>query len=208
MLKLICPRCMKPVSVPDDFAGREVTCPSCMKPFDAPTKYTPTVIDEPAKTISPALEETISSSIPESKPMAPDVSSQPVAPPGLVPPAPPPVPPTAPSLTVAPPPLPVGYTRSKGFTISPKVILWMPAVLLTITLFCTFFPWVGTYLGGSAVNSQGPWRAIFGAVNRNYVLEEKVSAPNGWLDHVPDDWGLIVPFLICLIFAPLFRLGR
>ena len=37
--KLFCPSCMKPVPVPDDFAGREVTCPSCNKVFDAPAKY-------------------------------------------------------------------------------------------------------------------------------------------------------------------------
>ena len=81
-------------------------------------------------------------------------------------------------------------------------------MLLTITLLCTFFPWVGTYLGGSAVNSQGPWRAIVGSVNRNYVLEEKVTVPNTWLDLMQNenfsDWGLVVPFMISLVFALVF----
>ncbi len=100
--------------------------------------------------------------------------------------------------------MPAGYTRSIAFAPSPKLIAWLPAAMLTIALICTFFPWVGTYLGGSAVNSQGPWRATFGAVNRNYTLEEKVPVPNTWLDNVPSDWGLIVPFLISLVFALVF----
>lgn len=189
---------MKPVTVPDDFAGREITCPSCNKVFDAPAKYTPTVLTEP--TPPPPKP----SPTPEPSKMTPEAPVDRVAPPpGLVPPTPPAVP--APS-TATPPelPIPAGYTHARGITLNPRVIAWLPAILLTITLICTFFPWVGTYLGGSAVDSQGAWRAMFGTVNRNYTLEEKVSVPNSWLDNISSDWGLIVPFVICLIFAVCF----
>jgi hypothetical protein len=81
------------------------------------------------------------------------------------------------------------------------VAAWLPAILLTITLICTFFPWVGTYLGGSLVNSQGPWRAMFGAVNRNFALEKAMQTPAGWLDKVQSNWELMVPFLLALLAA-------
>jgi hypothetical protein len=45
---------------------------------------------------------------------------------------------------------------------------------------------------------------MFGAVNRNYTLEEKVSVSNAWLDNVQSDWGLLIPFVICLVFALAF----
>jgi hypothetical protein len=68
-----------------------------------------------------------------------------------------------------------------------------------MTLVCTFFPWVGTFLGGSPVDSQGPWRAIFGAVNRNIAWENAMQTPNGWLDDVKSNWELMLPSLILLI---------
>lgn len=199
MVKLICPHCMKPVSLADDFAERQVTCPSCMKTFDAPTKYTPTVIGDPPAALR--APEPKPSPSPESQPMSPDIPTPTAPPPGLVPP----VPTVAPAPhSVQPPLLPAGYRKSIGVAPSIQMVAWLPAVLLTITLFCTFFPWVGTYLGGSSVDSQGIWRAMVGSVSRNYTLEEKAPVSNSWLDNVQSDWGLLVPFMICLLFALAF----
>jgi len=211
---------MKPVPVPDDFAGREVTCPSCMKPFDAPARYTPAVLGEaapppppalapvtPPVEIAPSPTPSLASKTSEPLQMSPDV---PLAPPGFVPP-PPPVaaapmphspasPVTAPAFPQAVPQL-EGYTHTRGLTISPKVVAWLPAALLTITLISTVFPWVGSYLGGYPVYSQGPWRAMFASVSRNFQLEERMPGDRAWLDKLRSDWELMVPCLLLLIFA-------
>src|SRR5262245_20633969 len=194
---------MKPVTLPDDFAGREATCPSCSKQFDAPAKYTPTVIGESAAPLPTPPRP------PEPPPMTPDVppppaapTNPPAAPPGLVPSAPP-LPPAPPS-GQPPVALPAGYTRARGISISPKVVAWLPAVLLTITLLCTFFPWVGSYFGGYPVQSQNLWRAMFGTTSRNFALEEKSTIPIGWMEKLKSDWELLLPAVLALILAVLF----
>lgn len=143
--------------------------------------------------------------------MSPDVPPAPThtePPPGLVPPTPPtpptppPVPPPAPEAAAS---IPRDYTRSVGFAISPKAVAWLPAILLTVTLFSTFFAWIGSYLGGYAVYSQGPWRAAFGGtVKTEYALAERASIPSGWQDKLTSDWELLVPFFLALILAVSF----
>jgi hypothetical protein len=129
-----------------------------------------------------------------------------------VPPTPPPgfVPPSTVALQTPPtpplPPTPTGYTRSIGISFSPRVVSWLPVLCLTLALISTFFGWVGAYVGGHPVYSQGPWRAMLGTVNRNFQLEEQISkVPGGSglidLDKVKSDWELMVPYLFCLILA-------
>jgi hypothetical protein len=97
------------------------------------------------------------------------------------------------------------YTRSVGFAISPKVVAMLPAILLTVTLFSTFFAWVGCYLGGYAVYSQGPWRAMFGSPPKTeHALAERASIPTGFIDKRTADWELLVPFFLALILAVVF----
>ena len=194
-MRLICPHCMSGVTVSDDAAGQEAACPNCGKSFPTPARYSAAVVPEaPAPT-----------RVPEVAPMPAVVPSQvqPVPPPGLVPPAPvaqsgflPPA-----SAVAAEAPAPVGYARSCGITISPHVVSWLPAVLLLLTLALTVFPWVGSYAGGSAVYSQRPWGAMFGAVSRNFGLEKAVIIPAGWMDKVRSDWELMLPYLLLLILA-------
>ena len=221
MIKLICPKCMKPVPVPDDFTGTEVTCPNCMKAFDAPARYTPAVLADPAPVSPPPTPIPVSQTpaviVPPTPPiapeprMSPDTSSdKPVPPPGFVPPSPhvAPLPHGAPpGLVLAPshsndvPELPGGYTHSSGITISPKVIVWLPAVLLAITFLCTFFRWTGSYLGGHPVYSQSPWQAVFAGVSRNFALEANMPVSGGWLDKVTSDWMILVPYMLLLMVA-------
>jgi len=180
--------------VPDDFAGREVTCPSCGKVFDAPAKYNPTVLSEPH---SPPT--------PEPPKMSPDVTAE----------RPTPTPPPAPAGLVPQPPasapatsfMPVGYTRARGISFNPRVIAWLPAVLLTVTFLCSFAPWVGMYLGGYAVYSQCPWSAMFGGSNPNPPLIEKMPAQSNWMQHFNSDWELMVPYLLVLILATALALS-
>jgi hypothetical protein len=124
-------------------------------------------------------------------------ADRPVPPPGLVPT--PAVSPPTPSATTAL--LPLGYTKTHGFNISPHLVAWLPAILLTLTFICTFFPWVGMYRGGAAVYSQGPWRALFGYPTRNIELESLMLTPSGWLDKVKSNWELMIPYLLSLFAA-------
>jgi hypothetical protein len=200
--KLFCPSCMKPVTVPDDFAGREVTCPSCGKVFDAPAKYTPTVLGEVAPLPTPSPPPA-----PEPTPMTPDVTAERTAPPpGFVPP----IPTTPAAVSVAPdaPPMPAGYTRARGLAFNPRVIAWLPAILLVVTLLATFGPWVGMYLGGYPVYSQGPWSAMVGAVNPNLEFAQRMEASGAWVDKVTSDWELMVPFLLALLLATVLALAE
>src|SRR5207248_3338451 len=153
-------------------AGREVTCPSCGKPFDVPARYNPSVLGEPARVPPPPPAYTPSAPVTVPRPPEPSAMSTAVPPdrplpPGLVPPAPPAYAPAAPVAAPAAAPalgVPAGYAHERGVVISPQAVAWLPAVLLMATLICTCFPWVGTYLGGYPVDSQGPWRATFGSV--------------------------------------------
>jgi hypothetical protein len=99
------------------------------------------------------------------------------------------------------PPIPAGYSHARGVTISPKVVAWLPAALLTITLLCSFFPWVGSYLGGYPVQSQNVWQAMFGYPSRNLPLEEKAAVPTEWIGKLKGDWELLLPALLALILA-------
>lgn len=204
-MRLICPHCMSGVTVPDDVAGKDAACPNCGKSFPTPARYTAEVAPAPA----PAASAPPSEVAPPPSAVAPT----PTAPPGYVPPAPPPVPPAAPSgsgflppaTAPAEAPAPAGYTKSCGITISPHVVAWLPAILLTFVLVLTFFPWVGCYAGGSAVYSQRPWGAAFGASpNRNYKLEEAGTIPGGWIDKMKSDWKLLIPFFLLLFVAIAF----
>ena len=193
-MRLICPHCMSGVTVSDDAAGQEAACPNCGKSFPTPARYSAAVVPEAP----------VPTRVPEVAPMPAAVPPPaPPAPPGLVPPSP-----VAPSGFLPPPsavaaeaPAPVGYTRSCGITISPHVVSWLPAVLLLLALVFTVFPWVGSYAGGSAVYSQRPWGAMFGAVGRNFALEKAVAIPAGWMDKVRSDWELMLPYLLLLILA-------
>lgn len=198
-MRLICPHCMSGVTVPDDAAGTEVPCPNCGKSFPTPARYSAEVVPEPAPAPPPVPTP------PAVPPSAPPAVA--AAPAGYVPPAPlPPVPPADGSGFLPPPgssdaPVPAGYTHSRGLTISPTALAWLPPILLTLALVFTFFPWVGSFAGHSAVYTQRPWGSILNrGVSRNFALE-KIIPPTGWLERVTTDAGLMIPFLLCLVLA-------
>ena len=202
-MRLICPHCMSGVTVPDDTAGKDATCPNCGKTFPTPARYSAQVaVEPPLSTTTPV--------VPDPAPMPSSVPAQaPPAPPGYVPPAPPGSGFLPPASAQAEGSQLGGYTKTMGFTISPKVVAWLPAVFFTLAFVLTFFPWVGTHIGGHTVYSQGPWRAIFGYVNTNPGLEAVAPAGTiGWTEEkVHGDWALMVPFLLLLIAAMALALA-
>jgi len=131
----------------------------------------------------------------------PTVSPPPVPPP----PAPRPTEPALAAPTHAPDAtLPTGYTRSRGFTISPCVVSWIPVASLTAILLLTFLPWVGVYPGGHPVYTQGAWRAVSGWPTRSIQLEDlmlKELPPPSVYDRTPSDWFIMLPYLFVLFLA-------
>jgi len=184
--KLICPNCAKFVTVPDEAAGTTVPCPECKAPFPVPARYDPVV------------------SVPVAPPPPPP---PPVVPPPVVPPTPPPglTPEALAAVTHPTPPVAAGYDHTVGVSLKQSTLAWVPAVGLTLVLLLTLFPWVGSFVGGSAVYSQSPWRALTGNPARNFHLEELSRQQANWpadvLNKVSSDWLLMLPYLLLLILA-------
>lgn len=183
MPKLICPNCARFVTVPDEAAGTTLPCPECKAPFPVPARYDPVV------------------SVPATSPPPP------VAPPPVTPAAPPPgvTPEALAVVTQPPPPVGAGYEHTVGVSLKPSTLAWVPAVGLTLVLLLTLFPWVGSYVGGSAVYSQTAWRSLTGTPARNFHLEELSRQQAGWptdvLNKVSSDWLLMLPYLLLLILT-------
>jgi hypothetical protein len=202
-MKLICPNCMKPVSVPEEAAGTEAGCPNCGRPFPVPARYNPVVAPPPPTTVPPVVH-------PEPVPMpAPPTADRP--PPGLVPTALVPQAPPGEAAVPPPPPVPAGYTRSFGIVFTPRWVAWVPVVGLTVALVATFFPWVGSYFAGYPVYTQSPWQAVTGAVNRDFKLENpavrELGVKTEWVGKVPSDWELMLPYFLLLILATVLAWG-
>jgi hypothetical protein len=199
VMKLICPHCLKSVSVPEDAAGKEATCPECGRAFPAPARYNPVVAAESRPTPRPPAPV-----IPEPNPMPMDPTPPP-APPGLIPPThpstqlEPPLPPEPPA-----PPVPAGYTRSVGVPISPRVVAWVPVAGLTLAFLFTFFTWVGAYYAHHPVAAQSAWRSMVGSVARDYALEDAYPGRGPWVDKVRSDWEVMLPYLFTLILTVVF----
>jgi len=192
---------MSGVTVADDMAGKDATCPQCGKSFPTPARYAAAVVPEAASAIAggTAAAGGDSSVIPQPAPG----QHSPAPPPGYVPPTPPP--PVAPSGFLSPPAPPAihppaGYTGSVGFSLSPKVIAWLPLVFLTLTFALTFFPWVGTYIGRAALYYQSPWSALWRDHNPNPALEKLAQETIITRDDLPRDW-IMLPFLLILVLA-------
>ncbi len=200
-MRLICPHCMSGVVVSDDAAGTEATCPKCGKSFPTPARYAAAVVPDAGESSSAPPAPPPPTPSPTPAPTVPPPS----APPGYVSPPPPPATSQRPSDGFLPPPAtvsaPAGYTKSIGFTLSPRVIAWLPVVFLTLTFALTMSPWVSVDIAGT-LYSQGPWGAMFRKHNPNRALERLVPPETIVPDEkLPGDWLLMLPYLLLLILA-------
>jgi hypothetical protein len=57
-------------------------------------------------------------------------------------------------------------SESVGFVLDPKILQYVPAASLVLIFFLHFFPWVGVYVGGYEITSQGAWGTAVGATSR------------------------------------------
>lgn len=201
-MRQVCPHCYTNNEVADELAGKEATCSSCAKPFPVPGRYTAQVSAAGSAAVAGAIDPVRTS--PQSEPAvapppvpvpAPAPHAAPEPPPGFLPPAP------AASGTA---PAADGTVKEIGFSIPPKLVTWLPSIMLTLVFVLTFFPWVASYRGSSAVYSQRPWGALVGGTPaRNFKLED-AGMPAGWLDRVRSDWKLLLPFFALLIAGLAF----
>jgi hypothetical protein len=169
-MELLCPHCLKKVSVSDDKAGTVLNCPLCQGVFAAPSlppsqqrmpaapppppppvsDYQSTPVgggyaSSPAMTASPSvpnMELPPRSVTPEPLPFA----VAPAAPPPTPLSAPPPVSPAPQPSAPPPPPKPApplaDYTKRYAFRLRADVLVCIPPVCIFLIVFVlSFFPW-------------------------------------------------------------------
>src|SRR5262249_6199530 len=155
-MRVFCPSCQEPVTIPDELAGKATFCPLCKAAFTAPTLFS-----SPAPPSAPAASA-YSALPPPETPAAPE-SRYRETPAPHIPPAP------APAPTPAPPP---GYARAYGFSLVPDVLQWVAPGCLVFSVLMTFFSWNGAYPGGYGVYTQGGWGAAVGGFSTDPVGDE------------------------------------
>jgi hypothetical protein len=136
-MELLCPHCLKRVTVADDKAGQVLNCPLCSGVFAAPSLPSPS-----SRTVASGPPVVVPPTLPNVEMPVPSISqaSQPIAPPPLAPPPAPPPPRPEPPRPVPPP---GEYTHEFSFRLRPEVLVWVPPVCLFLILFffSIFFSW-------------------------------------------------------------------
>src|SRR5262245_37943092 len=197
-MRLICPSCQKPVTVPDADAGKSTMCPECGHNFPAPELYSMAPVEMPSHLPPPPPPALPAPPPPElPRPRNEPLPAPATSPPGLPassPEAPPPMSESRADLST-----PEG-ARVRWLTISLRGIQWLPLVCLTLIFLLTFFKWIGMYPAGYKAYAQNAWQALFASFstdpvsNRVYQLEgplnEKIRA-SMWM----------LPYLVFLMAA-------
>jgi hypothetical protein len=206
------------LTVPEQFAGQTMKCPLCSANFTVPAlpvggssePATPTttgleanppaaesetyaVKNEPVPAFSTAAA---SNPPPPSSPVQPQAPAAPTPAFATSPPAP--SSPVAATSNPAYPPPPPSSTpvRSQiepgdgcAMTFDPQVLQWIPAAALVLVFLLQFFPWVGIYVGGREITSQGAWGTAVGSTTRpdpdlaeffEFVSDEEAKQRTGW----------------------------
>jgi hypothetical protein len=150
-MNLLCPNCQKMLTVPEQYAGQLMKCPLCNGTFTVPPVPSSFAAPPPPppQQQAPAAPDIFAFK----EPLPPSAPSQtaPTQPSGSVPTVPSP----GPSAPPPPPPLPPGeYTRKMSIWFSPKVLQFVPPVMLFVVFVCLWLPWVGVYPGGYAAVTQ------------------------------------------------------
>jgi hypothetical protein len=149
-MELLCPHCLKRVTVSDDKSGQVLNCPMCNGVFAAPS-LAPPPGRNPAPPDLPPPPPVRNMEI---KPASDLPTWSITASPGAAPPVPPPPPP-------APPP--GDFTRKLAFRLRPDILVFVPPVCLLLIFVLSFFPWHQFTLSELHVTaSQILWQLAFG----------------------------------------------
>ena len=188
-MRLLCPFCQKPITVPDSEAGKRVPCPECSEHFIAPLLSTPS----PSEIYSPARQAGASSSAPVPETYAPSQSydhSDAVE--------------TRIRQELPPSPSPEselsGYRKIFSIPFKHDVMRWIAPAALTLVFFLTMLPWNGIYLAGNAAYTQNAWQCAFGSVSYDSVGEQLMQF-NAELDRRVHANLWLVPYLMLLFPA-------
>ncbi|NBO92809.1 MAG: hypothetical protein EBV06_10955 [Planctomycetia bacterium] len=179
-MNLLCPNCQKMLTVPEQYAGQLMKCPMCVTNFTVPALPTSTP-GTPPSSPAPAFNPAPPTSPPAPPPIdvyglkkEPAFSPPPVPAFATNPPSstsPSTIEPTKispPSPTTSLPPSTTGYQAGEysdnlRVVFDPKILQWVPAVALLLVFVLQFFPWIGVYVGGRDIMSQGAWGAAVGS---------------------------------------------
>ncbi len=199
-MNLQCPSCLKPLTVPDQYAGQMMKCPLCSNTFSVPAQggggeplpplpsappvNTPVTLAPPTQSAPPT---------PTAPPLAP-----PVSPTSLPVPPVPPVPSRTPSSGQ-----PTGaYEKNCVVYFSPEVMRWFAPVALVLIFVLQFFPWVGLFPGGVSYVTQGAWGAAFGS----YTADEDMVPAKGLPEEEKPGASSLMIFYV-LLFLPTLALS-
>jgi hypothetical protein len=97
------------------------------------------------------------------------------------------------------------YSHRMAIRFNPRVLSWLPAVLLVIVFFCTLPAWLGVFAGGIPVVTQNAWGAAFGAEPTWH--EKDIFRPFSEERLKPGANGLMICYLICLLLALLLAVA-
>jgi hypothetical protein len=160
-------------------------CPSCLKSVEVP--------ESAAGTDYPCL--VCGSKIPVPANYSPSVAAdRPPPPPGLAP--------ATPDAPPPPPPEP-GDEREIGVSISPGILVWVPAFGFAVLFALTFFSWIGAYPGGHRLFTQNAWESLAASHTPNIVPTELEEIEKHLLNSLPYCW-LLLPYVIALVLALFF----
>ena len=129
-MELLCPHCMKKVTVGDDKAGQVLNCPLCQGVFAAPSLPPAPVRSAPPPPAPSPISSTPSTfALEPLEPLPPASTSVAAGPPPTSAPPPPPRP-------------PADYSRRFAFQLRPAVLVcFAPVCLFLIILVLSFFEW-------------------------------------------------------------------
>jgi hypothetical protein len=168
-MELLCPHCLKRVTVSDDKSGQVLNCPLCNGVFAAPS-LAPAPGRGPAPSPPPVVPP------PAPIPNMEIAASSPIAmaPP---PPPPPPLPPTSiqapPHVEPPKPPPPPGdYTRKFAFRLRPEILVFVPPLCLLLIFVLSFFGWhsIVAAAPGGEPTSLNLWQLYTSGVFLAYLV--------------------------------------
>lgn len=173
-MELLCPHCLKRVTVTDDKSGQVLNCPLCNGVFAAPS-----LAPAPGRSAAPSPPPPVPPPIVPPPAPVPNMEIAPTSPVAISPaPPPPPPPPTSaiqPPPRVEPPktpPPPGDYTRKFAFRLRPDILVFVSPVCLFLIFVASFANWHGFVVTAASGEpaSLNLWQLAFGSHSSGVFL--------------------------------------